>query len=65
MIVTLCKDLQQNGCLSDYAQIYIESEMAIDPQMLPSNLWRIHRRKQAGQVHYTLIHYNSEQPVSA
>ena len=61
MIYPLCHDLDKKGWLSSRALIYLESEMAVDSEQLPSELWRIHRRKQAGQVHYTLIHYSTGQ----
>lgn len=53
MIPATCKLLEQQRLLSPTAMIYIESETAINQQMLPSN-WDLHRQRKAGQVHFCL-----------
>ena len=60
MVYPVCEQLERDGWLNSYALVYIESEMAIDECLLPDEKWQIHRRKQAGQVHYTLITRNPE-----
>ena len=49
------KRLEESGCLSDDAVIYIECESNLDLDFLP-NSWVRHRRKTAGQVAYYLYH---------
>ena len=45
--------LDESGCLSEQAWIYIEHDGGFKDQKLPQN-WIKHREKVAGQVHYTL-----------
>lgn len=48
-----CNLLESRGWLAPRAWIYTESETAPSSLELPPT-WRLHRDKQAGQVHYTL-----------
>lgn len=49
------KQLEQSGCLSDDAVIYLECERKLDMDFLPEH-WVEHRSKTAGQVAYYLYH---------
>ena len=49
------KWLEDNGCLSDDAVIYIECERKLDVDFLPAN-WTEYRYKTTGQVSYYLYH---------
>lgn len=49
------KLLEDSGCLSDDAVIYIECERKLDLNFLPDN-WVQHRQKTTGQVSYYLYH---------
>ena len=49
------KRLEESGCLSDDAVIYLECEGKLDLSFLPNN-WVQHRRKKTGQVAYYLYH---------
>ena len=48
-----CQLLVEHQWLADEAYIYMESATAIDEQQLPP-LWKLHRQKKAGNVHYHL-----------
>lgn len=53
-----CKRLNQSGCLAEEAIIYLEYN--IDSKIsLPAN-WHCLKRKQAGQVAYSLMQYNKQ-----
>lgn len=49
------KRLEESGCLSDDAVIYLECENALNLDFLPKN-WTEHRQKKTGQVAYYLYH---------
>lgn len=53
LLAPACSLLEQRGWLAPRAWIYCESEAAPSTLGLPGN-WRLHREKQAGQVHYSL-----------
>ncbi|MCJ8170584.1 16S rRNA (guanine(966)-N(2))-methyltransferase RsmD [Atopomonas sediminilitoris] len=53
LLAQACHLLEQHGWLKPRAWIYSESEQAPSSLGLPSH-WRLHREKQAGQVHYAL-----------
>lgn len=53
LLLPACQLLEQRGWLAPRAWIYCESESAPSSLGLPGN-WRLHREKQAGQVHYSL-----------
>lgn len=48
-----CALLEAHGWLAPHAWIYTESEEQPSALKLPQH-WRLHREKQAGQVHYSL-----------
>jgi 16S rRNA (guanine966-N2)-methyltransferase len=54
-LASCVKQLEEIGCLSDDATIYIECERKLDLDFLP-NTWHQHRSKTAGQVAYYLYH---------
>ncbi len=60
MVYPICQTLEKEHWLKPFAWIYIESEMAVEETQLPSEKWQVYRRKQAGQVHYTLISFSTE-----
>lgn len=53
MLTPVCTLLENQGWLAPQAWIYTESEEQPSSLALPSH-WRLHREKQAGQVHYSL-----------
>lgn len=53
LLHTACDVLERKGWLADAAWVYTESESVPSSLGLPAN-WRLHREKQAGQVHYAL-----------
>jgi len=53
LLQNTCRLLEENGWLAADAWIYTESESAPSSLGLPAN-WRLHREKQAGNVHYAL-----------
>ena len=48
-----CELLESRGWLAERAWVYTESEGAPSGLPMPAN-WRLHREKNAGQVHYAL-----------
>lgn len=48
-----CQWLEQNGCLTEAAMIYVEAESSLKPLPVPDN-WQQYRHKIAGQVCYSL-----------
>jgi len=57
-LVECCKYLEESGCLTDDAVIYLECERKLDLDFLPAN-WHQHRYKTAGQVAYYLYQRES------
>jgi len=53
LLLPACELLEGKGWLSAHAWVYTESETPPSSLGLPAN-WRLHREKQAGQVHYAL-----------
>ncbi len=53
LLAPCCHLLEQRGWLAEQAWIYTESETSPATLSLPKH-WRLHREKQAGQVHYAL-----------
>ncbi|GGK03211.1 16S rRNA (guanine(966)-N(2))-methyltransferase RsmD [Pseudomonas matsuisoli] len=53
LLLQACERLERNNWLAARAWVYTESEASPSALGLPSN-WRLHREKQAGQVHYAL-----------
>lgn len=53
LLMKACDLLEQHNWLNPRAWIYCESEQAPSSLGLPAH-WRLHREKQAGQVHYSL-----------
>ncbi|MDF3933043.1 16S rRNA (guanine(966)-N(2))-methyltransferase RsmD [Pseudomonas citronellolis] len=53
LLQNACQLLESNGWLATDAWVYTESETAPSSLDLPPN-WRLHREKQAGNVHYAL-----------
>jgi len=53
LLAPACRLLEERGWLARDAWIYTESEAPPSGLGLPDN-WRLHREKQAGQVHYAL-----------
>jgi 16S rRNA (guanine966-N2)-methyltransferase len=53
-IARCLQQLERPGWLAAGALIYVEIEAEAEPPRLPPN-WRVHRDKQAGNVHYLLI----------
>lgn len=53
LLNAVCHQLETRHWLAENAWIYTESEAPPSSLGLPSN-WRLHREKQAGQVHYAL-----------
>ncbi|NHN79312.1 16S rRNA (guanine(966)-N(2))-methyltransferase RsmD [Azotobacter chroococcum] len=53
LLTPACRLLEERGWLARDAWIYTESEAPPSALGLPDN-WRLHREKQAGQVHYAL-----------
>ncbi|MBM7062389.1 16S rRNA (guanine(966)-N(2))-methyltransferase RsmD [Pseudomonas sp. UL073] len=53
LLLPTCELLESRGWLAPRAWIYCESEAVPSALGLPQS-WRLHREKQAGQVHYSL-----------
>lgn len=53
LLAPACARLEEGGWLAARAWIYTESETAPSALPMPAG-WRLHREKQAGQVHYAL-----------
>lgn len=54
LLAPAMRDLEANGFLAPTAWIYVESESAPSPAMVPAS-WRLHRQSEAGQVCYSLF----------
>ncbi len=55
LVEPFCQLLQQSGCLSEQASIYIEMEKTTALKELPEH-WQIQKHKTAGQLSYYLIY---------
>jgi 16S rRNA (guanine966-N2)-methyltransferase len=53
ILLPCCHYLEKQGYLAKSAKIYLESNMAIQPEMLPVS-WTLLKAKKAGQVYYHL-----------
>lgn len=53
LLLETCQRLETHGWLAPRTWVYTESETSPSALGLPAN-WRLHREKQAGQVHYAL-----------
>jgi 16S rRNA (guanine966-N2)-methyltransferase len=56
-----CERLERQGYLADNAWIYIEAERSLERLPIPAH-WRVHRRKEAGQVAYCLCRREAPDP---
>lgn len=53
LLLPCCQYLEQHGFLAETAYIYLEAQLAIKDNELPTN-WRLIKSQQAGQVFYHL-----------
>ena len=57
LVLPFCYYLDESGCLSEQAFIYIEMEKNIELPQLPQN-WEVIKAKKAGQLAYYLVTVN-------
>lgn len=53
LVAPVCRGLADSGLLADHARIYVEHENDHEPELPPE--WTLARRKQTGQVAYSLF----------